>query len=153
MNEIKKEYVRFQRANYIVTDLDKSLKLYCNVLGMINQYEADAPDNSYSYDVFEIKKTNKIRWAVLGTPDQLRVMALTEIKDGKLKPIPNPKRCAIVIEVGNVDRIISEAAALGCHIHREEELVTHDGRIGREVGINDFDGNLIVIYHIPKKTN
>jgi catechol 2,3-dioxygenase-like lactoylglutathione lyase family enzyme len=56
MNKIKKEYVRFQRANYIVTDLDKSLKLYCNVLGMINQYEADAPDNSYSYDVFEIKK-------------------------------------------------------------------------------------------------
>ena len=90
MNEIKKEYVRFQRANYIVTDLDKSLKLYCNVLGMINQYEADAPDNSYSYDVFEIKKTNKIRWAVLGTPDQLRVMALTEIKEGKRKPIPNP---------------------------------------------------------------
>ena len=38
MNKIKKEYVRFQRANYIVTDLDKSLKLYCNVLGMINQY-------------------------------------------------------------------------------------------------------------------
>lgn len=153
MDNKKEEYVRFQRANYIVTNLEKSLKLYCNVLGMINQYEADAPNDSYSYDVFEIEKTNKIRWAVLGTPEQIRIMALTEIKDGKVKPIPNPKRCAIVIEVGNVDRIVQEAKVLGCHIHQEDELVTHDGRIGREVGIVDFDGNLIVIYHIPKKTN
>mgnify|MGYP003690108765 FL=1 len=90
MDNKKEEYVRFQRANYIVTNLEKSLKLYCNVLGMINQYEADAPNDSYSYDVFEIEKTNKIRWAVLGTPEQIRIMALTEIKDGKIKPIPNP---------------------------------------------------------------
>ena len=45
MSEETKEYVRFQRANYIVSDLKKSLKLYCDVLGFINQYESDAPDN------------------------------------------------------------------------------------------------------------
>ena len=44
MSEGTKEYVRFQRANYIVSDLKKSLKLYCDVLGFINQYESDAPD-------------------------------------------------------------------------------------------------------------
>ena len=30
----------------------------------------------------------------------------------------------------------------------ESVLETHDGRSGREVGIVDVDGNLVVIYHI-----
>jgi hypothetical protein len=34
-------------------------------------------------------------------------------------------------------------------VYEEEELHTHDGRVGREVGIVDFDGNLTVIYKIP----
>ncbi len=153
MNEDTKEYVRFQRSNNIVSDLEKSLKLYCDVLGFSNQYESDAPDDSYSYNVFEIDKEKKIRWAVLGTPDQLRVMALTEIQDAELQDVPLPRRSAIVIEVGNIDRVVGEATKLGCVIHPEDRLETHDGRIGREVGIVDFDGNLIVIYHIPKNTS
>ena len=153
MSEGTKEYVRFQRANYIVSDLKKSLKLYCDVLGFINQYESDAPDDSYSYDVFEIDHSKKVRWAVLGTENQLRVMALTEIQEANLQAVPLPRRSAIVIDVGNIDRIVEEATNLKCKIHHEDELMTHDGRIGREVGIVDFDGNLVVIYNIPENKN
>ena len=74
MSEDAKEYVRFQRANYIVSDLKKSLELYCDVLGFINKYESDAPNDSYSYDVFEVDHSKKIRWAGLGTENKLRVM-------------------------------------------------------------------------------
>ena len=41
------------------------------------------------------------------------------------------------------------AKAAGCHVYEEGELLTHDGRQGREVGIADFDGNLTVVYNIP----
>ena len=63
MSEETKEYVRFQRANYIVSDLKKSLKLYCDVLGFINQYESDAPDDSrviWSIRLVLINKTKYI---------------------------------------------------------------------------------------------
>ena len=41
------------------------------------------------------------------------------------------------------------ARNLGLKVHEEAELHTNDGRIGREIGIVDFDGNLVVIYLIP----
>ena len=79
----------------------------------------------------------------------MRVLALTELKGAELTPVPDPRRAAIVLEVGDVDGVVAGATAAGCHVYREEELITHDGRVGREVGIVDHDGNLTVIYHIP----
>jgi hypothetical protein len=40
--------------------------------------------------------------------------------------------------------------AWGLVVHPEERLVTHDGRVGREQGIVDHDGNLVVIFVIPR---
>ena len=67
-----------------------------------------------------------------------------------LPDLPFPRRSAIVLEVGNVDAVCAGAKSAGLQVYEEEELHTHDGRVGREVGIVDFDGNLVVIYHIPK---
>ena len=33
-------------------------------------------------------------------------MALTEIQDADLQAVPLPRRCAIVVDVGNIDRIV-----------------------------------------------
>lgn len=141
-------YLRFQRANFIVRDIDRSLGLYRDVLGFELAFIKDSPDDSYSYPVFEIDTSQKMRFAVLSTKDQVRVMALTEVP-GELPPVPHPRRAAIVLEVGDVDAVCDGARAAGCNVYDEEELHTHDGRIGREVGIVDFDDNLVVIYNIP----
>ena len=141
-------YLRFQRANFIVRDIEKSLTLYRDVLGFELAFVKDSPDDSYSYPVFEIDTAHKLRFAVLSTADQVRVMALTEVP-AKLSPVPNPRRAAIVLEVGDVDAVCENARVAGCKVYEEEELHTHDGRVGREVGIVDFDGNLVVIYKIP----
>lgn len=141
--------LRFQRGNYVVRDIDRSLTFYRDVLGFRLDFIKDSPDDSYSYPVFEIEKNHKLRFAVLSTEDQVRVMALTEVP-AELESQPFPRRAAIVLEVGDVDAICAGAEAAGLHVYEEEELHTHDGRIGREVGIVDFDGNLVVIYHIPK---
>ena len=145
----KNEYLRFQRGNYVVRDIDKSLTFYRDVLGFELAFLKDSPDDSYSYPVFEIEKAHKLKFAVLSTEDQVRVMALTEVPT-ELEPLPMPRRAAIVLEVGDVDAVCEGAAALGLQVYEEEELHTHDGRVGREVGIVDFDENLVVIYHIPK---
>ena len=141
-------YVRFQRANFVVRNIEESLKFYRDVLGFELAFVKDSPDDSYSYPVFEIEEHHKIRFAVLSTPDQVRVMALTEVPV-ELDDVPLPRRSAIVVEVGDVDAVVEGAKAAGCHVHDEGELLTHDGRRGREVGILDYDDNLTVIYHIP----
>ncbi|MEM7283147.1 MAG: VOC family protein [Pseudomonadota bacterium] len=151
MTKADPNYARFQRGNFVVSDLDRALTFYRDVLGFKLDFVKDSPDDSYSYDVFEIDRSKKIRFAVLSTEDQVRVMALTEIEDTVLAPCPDPRRSAIVVEVGDVDRVVTGADGIGCHVYREEELHTHDGRVGREVGIVDWDGNLTVIYHIPEK--
>lgn len=142
------DYLRFQRGNFIVKDIEKSLVLYRDVLGFELAFIKDSPDDSYSYPVFEIEKSHRMRFAVLCTADQVRVMALTEVP-ADLEPVPHPRRAAIVLEVGDVDAVCDGARAAGCHVYEEEELHTHDGRVGREVGIVDFDDNLVVIYKIP----
>ncbi|MGI9225863.1 MAG: VOC family protein [Woeseiaceae bacterium] len=144
----KNDYLRFQRGNFIVKDIETSLTLYRDVLGFELAFIKDSPDDSYSYPVFQIDESHKMRFAVLSTEEQVRVMALTEVP-AVLPPVPHPRRSAIVLEVGDVDAVCDGARAAGCHVYDEEELHTHDGRVGREVGIVDFDDNLVVIYKIP----
>jgi hypothetical protein len=45
------------------------------------------------------------------------------------------------------------ARALGLTVYDEEVLKTQDGRTGREIGIVDFDDNLVVIYKINGATS
>ncbi|MGI9236026.1 MAG: VOC family protein [Woeseiaceae bacterium] len=141
-------YVRLQRANFVVRDIDRSLAFYRDVLGFDVAFIKDSPDDSYSYPVFEIDTSHKLRFAVLSTEEQVRVLALTEVP-AELPPLPDPRRAAIVLEVGDVDAVCDGARAAGCKVYDEEELHTHDGRVGREVGIVDYDNNLTVIYKIP----
>ena len=103
-----------------------------------------------SYDVFDIDDSIAIEFALLSYQDQPRVMALTILGDGNLEKNPLPRRAAICIEVDDVDDAVSKCNENGFHCYGEDHLITHDGREGKEVGILDDDGNLIVIYKIEK---
>jgi hypothetical protein len=65
-----------------------------------------------------------------------------------LSAVPHPRRSAIVLEIDELDAAIAGALALGLTVYDEEVLHTKDGRIGREIGIVDFDDNLVVLYKI-----
>ncbi len=144
--------LRFQRGNHVVADLDKALTFYRDVLGFAVAYTLPHNPDSYSIDVFDIPAGAVMRFATLSTATQERVMALTEIQGLALAPVPHPRRSAIVLEVPDPDPVIDGARALGLTVYREEILRTPDGRIGREIGIVDFDDNLIVIYCITGRT-
>ena len=78
-------------------------------------------------------------------------MALTEVPG--FDPQPEPRRSAIVLDIEDVDAVMMRARAGGYQAFAEEKLVTHDGRVGREIGILDADGNLCVIYHSPSEAS
>jgi catechol 2,3-dioxygenase-like lactoylglutathione lyase family enzyme len=140
--------LRFQRGNHVVADLDRALTFYRDVLGFTVYYMLPHNPDSYSISVFDIPPGAQMRFATLSTASQERVMALTEIAGIALPPVPHPRRSAIVLEVADPDAAIAGALALGLIVYPEEVLRTPDGRIGREIGIVDFDDNLIVIYCI-----
>ena len=146
----EKPRVRFQRANFVVADIARSLTFYRDVLGFEVAFELGHNPDSYSYPVFEIPREAVLGFCVLSAPNQPRVMALSQIRNIELKPTPHPRRSAIVLEVADPDAVMDGARALGLHVYEEEKLVTNDGREGREIGIVDFDDNLVVIYLIEK---
>jgi len=141
--------VRFQRATYVVKDMDRALEFYRDILGFDLEYIIDSEPESYSYPVFEIPQERAIRFATLSTKNQPRVMALTEVP-GELDELPMPRRCAVVIEIEDIDGVVEASRQAGLKVYEEEHLVTQDGREGREVGIVDRDGNLVVIYWITQ---
>jgi catechol 2,3-dioxygenase-like lactoylglutathione lyase family enzyme len=142
--------MRFQRANFLVSDLDRALVLYRDILSMKVDLIKESEEDSYSYDVFEIDRSIKLNFVLLSYENQPRVMALTELGKNSLAKASHPRRSAIVIEVADVDALLNKALKNNFKIYREEKLITHDGREGREIGILDDDGNLIVIYKIDK---
>lgn len=146
----KKAPVRFQRGNFVVADLDRALTFYEGVLGFEIEYRLGDNPDSYSRPVFDISAKAKLGFVTLNLPGQRRVMALTEIKGIPLEPVPHPRRNAIVLETQDPDAVMAGARALGLTVYKEEVLKTPDGRVGREIGIVDFDDNLIVIYNIPE---
>ncbi|OYY77654.1 MAG: hypothetical protein B7Y43_10020 [Sphingomonas sp. 28-62-20] len=140
--------VRFQRGNHVVADLERALTFYQSVLGFDVTFTLPPNPDSYSYAVFDVPREAAMRFCVLSTATQERVMALTEVKGVDIAPLPHPRRSAIVLEIDNPDAVMAGARALGLTVYDEEVLKTKDGRIGREIGIVDFDDNLIVIYKI-----
>ncbi len=146
---IKKQPTRFQRANYCVEDIDRALSFYEGVLGFEVSYRKGHNSDSYSIPLFEIPDGAELGFAILSLPNQPRVMALSQIKN---VPLPGgyPRRSAIVLDVADCDMVMEKSHALGLRVYQEARLETHDGRIGREIGIVDFDDNLVVVYNIPE---
>ena len=146
-----KSPVRFQRANYVVRDLDRALEFYVGVLGLSLDLVKESDAASYSYTVFGIPGDARIRFAVLSAPGQGRVMALTEITGVVLDPIAAPRRAAIVIETPDLDSLAARARAADFEVCPEGVLLTFDGRRGRELGLIDADDNLTVAYSLPEE--
>jgi len=147
---LAKAAVRFQRANYVVSHLERALEFYVGVLGLSVDFIKESDAVSYSRTVFEIPKDARIRFAVLSAPGQDRVMALTEITGVPLAPPAQPRRAAIVLETPDIDAVAQRARAGGFMVCPEGVLLTFDGRRGRELGLLDPDDNLTVVYAIPE---
>jgi catechol 2,3-dioxygenase-like lactoylglutathione lyase family enzyme len=139
---------RFQRANVVVHDLERALEVYRDVLGLEIAFVRNSPPSSYSYVVFGIPREAQLRFCVLSTATQPRVLALTEVRSIEVPQPPVPRRSAVVIEHADLEGVVARLAARGLEVFPQEHLVTGDGRAGTETGFLDDDGNLVVLYRI-----
>ena len=138
--------IRFQRANFLVSDIEAALRFYVDVLGMEVAFRKPHRDESYSHVVFGLDRSNPIGFVALSTSTEPRVMGLTEVAG--IERLPAPRRSTIVLHVDDPDAVVDRARAGGFEVFPEQELITHDGRRGREIGLLDADGNVVVIYRI-----
>lgn len=142
------EYPHVKRPNLVVSDIERSLTIYRDILGLDASDISTSSATSYSYPVFKIPEGAQIRGATLHEPGEQRVLALTELATLNLpRPSAAPHMSAVVIGVTGLEGKFEQIEALG--------LTTTEPKIAGGVDFDfveqafvDFDGHLIVLYEV-----
>ena len=137
-----------KRPCLLVSDLDRSLQLYRDILGFRLDYLAAASPQSYLYTVFQLPPTAQLRFATLSSAQEDRALALTEVTGITLPPPVPPFRGATVIQVAAVPPLRAAIAALGLKLLPPSHFTAPPNLAFTEQGIYDFDGHLLVLYDV-----
>jgi catechol 2,3-dioxygenase-like lactoylglutathione lyase family enzyme len=139
----------FKRVTLVVADMDRALTVYREILGFDLDGITESSGESYSYPVFRIDPSAKIRFATLSAgTQQVRTMALVEVQGMELPKPGVPLMTASVIRVGDIDGAMAKIKALGLETN-EQQLAGRPGEFQfKEQAFVDFDGHLIVLYEI-----
>ena len=139
----------FKRFTLVVSDIDRSLQVYRDSLGFELDGISESGEDSYSYPVFRIDPEAKVRFATLSAgTEQVRTMALTEIKGMDLPKPGRPLMSAAVIRVNDIDGVMAKIEELGLEVV-EQKIAGRPGEFTfKEQAFVDFDGHLIVLYQI-----
>jgi catechol 2,3-dioxygenase-like lactoylglutathione lyase family enzyme len=141
-----------KRTALVVSNIDRSLTVYRDLLGFqLNSLTQSGP-NSYSYEVFALPRDVPIRFATLNSgPDQQRSLALIESAGIDPYPADQPRPAALVINAnGRFDDILAGARAMGLTVIEPRPLISQTQGEGIEGAFLDHDGHLIVIYQFPQ---
>ena len=139
----------FKRVTLVVSDLDRSLEIYRDVLGFTLDGIMDSSEASYSYPVFKIDPEAKVRFATLSAgPAQVRTRALTEITGMELPKPGRPHMTASVIRVDDLEGTFKKLEAMGLETV-PPKIAERPGEFKFvEQAFVDFDGHLIVLYQL-----
>ena len=140
----------FKRTTLLVSDLEKSLTIYKDILGFTIHKISESDEDSYSYPVFKIPKEAKIRFCTLDSPDQIRTLALTEVKGISLPRPQTPYMTAAVIRVENLPEVMKRIESLGLEFTDIKIDESSDGLLFMEQSFVDFDGHLVVLYEMTQ---
>lgn len=147
-NEDVERLAPLYRHSMLVTDLERSLTLYRDVLGLSLGRVTETPADSYSYRFFDIPPGSMKRFAYLnGEGDRDNVLGLGEVPGLELSPAEGPRTVAWVQTVADVEGVKETVEAMGLQTIPPVEFMSREaGKPGMEFGIIDFDGHLILVY-------
>lgn len=142
----------YKRQLYVVTDMERALTLWRDVLGLQPGAITTSGPNSYSREVFNIPAEAQMRFCTLSAgPMQVRTLALLEVKGVTLPPKTGIRTTGAVINAnGRLAEIIAKAQAMGLTVFGPRVLASVGQGDGTEQGFLDWDGNVIVLYEYPK---
>lgn len=137
-----------KRPNLLVQDLDRSLVVYRDILGLGASSPSVSGPDSFSYPVFNIPKGTPMRSLTLHEDSEQRVMALTELKGFDLpRPVSTPYLSAVVIGVEDLKGKFEDLEALGLTV-TESRIADGADFSFIEQAFVDPDGHLIVCYEV-----
>ena len=137
--------LHFKRPCLLVSDLERSLKIYRDILGFRLDYRSPADSGSYLYTVFSLPDTASLTFAALSTPNESRALALAEVKGIDLPRVEPPYRVGLVVQVDSLDMILSQWQALNLPICPPNHFTASD-RYFTEQGVFDCDRHLLILY-------
>ncbi len=141
-----------KRTALVVSDMERALTVYRDLLGFqLNSLTQSGP-TSYSYEVFALPRDTPIRFATLNSgPDQQRSLALVESARIVPHAAQAPRPTALVINAnGRFDAILAGARAMGLAVIEPRALISQTQGAGIEGAFLDHDGHLIVLYEFPQ---
>lgn len=141
----------YKRQLYVVTDMERTLTLWRDILGLQPGEITTSGPNSYSREVFNIPVRANMRFCTLSAgPNQVRTVALLEVRGVHLPHRTGIRTTGAVINAnGRLDTIIAAARANGLPVFSQRVLESASQGNGIEQGFLDWDGNVIVLYQFP----
>lgn len=141
----------FKRQLFVVSDMDRALTLWRDVLGLEPGAITVSGPNSYSREVFAIPPEAAMRFVTMSAgPDQQRTLALLEVTGVPLPRQTGIRTTAAVINArGRLAEIVRRSEAMGLTALPPRPLATATQGTGTEQAILDWDGNVIVLYELP----
>ena len=137
-----------KRPNRVVADIERSLTVYRDILGLTASEPQVSGEDSFSYPVFNIPKGTPLRFLTLHTPNEERAFALTEIKGLDLpRPASAPFMATAVIGIADLVDKFEQIEALGLTV-TSSKIADGPGFKYIEQAFIDFDGHLIVCYEV-----
>ena len=137
-----------KRINLIVSDLDQSLEIYRDVIGMEVFEIKNSEKGSYAYKVFNLPQDADMRYASLNIGSKTRGFSLTEIKNAKLPSLDGIKMTTAVIQVKGLREIYDKIIDMNLYSTEIDEDTTPEGITFAEFSFTDYDGHLVVLYEL-----
>lgn len=137
-----------KRMNLIVSDLDQSLEIYRDVIGMEVFEIKNSEKGSYAYKVFNLPEDADMRFASLNIGPKKRGFSLTEIKNAQLPSLDGIKMTTAVIQVEGLKEIYDKIVDMNLYSTAIDEDLTPEGIVFSEFSFTDYDGHLVVLYEL-----
>ena len=138
----------FKRMNLIVSDLEQSLEIYRDVIGMEVFEIKDSEKGSYAYEVFNLPEDAEMRFASLNIGSKTRGFSLTEIKNADLPSLDGIRMTTAVIQVEDLREIYQKIIDMNLYYTEIDQDITPEGITFSEFSFTDYDGHLVVLYEL-----
>ena len=155
----KPQVVQIKPPMLVVSNLDKSLKVYRDILGFKVLYikKAKEVDSSKATQMakehdsfnFDRKQNAYSRFATLNTPNQERAFGLMELK-GEAAKKERFMRSKTVIQVRDLQELREQLLKVDSKVSEIEVESKNNGRTYRELTFVDPDGHTIVLYDVQE---